>query len=313
MNVCCNNARFYKRLSILSFVVMLWYSSVHGQAIGENRFYTLSDKSFSITVDAGEGSRVTSLTFKGKELLHTEPYNNNFGSALRLSPQGKWKQADKINLLTYKARLHGNELHLASTPDTILGFTFSNHFVLDPADTSIKITYSITNNRNQPQTVAPWEVTRVPTGGLAFFPKGLVNDVPLTNKIRPLMNIEEQGGIIWYPYDSSQLAAQKLMMKGSEGWLAYVEQGVIYIRQFPVISDAETAPDEKNVELWVNKEKTFIELENQGPYQQLGKNELLQYPVTWIVRTLPSNIAAIAGNPQLVKFVRTVLRKRNHR
>ncbi len=264
-------------------VILLLNNLVYAQAPFSDSLHTLTGKRLSITIDAGAGSRITSFKFYGEELLHVEVYNKNFGSALRLSPQGKWKDGDKLNTLVYKViKKSAHGLLVSSTPAKVNGFTFSNSFQLHESDSSVTITYSITNQLNEAQTVSPWEVTRVPTGGLAFFPKGLQGDIPLTNKIRPVMTILDSGGIIWYPYDTSQLAAQKLMMKGSEGWLAYVRNGLIFIRQFPVISDAETAPEEKNVELWVNKEKTFIELENQVAYHHLQIVETLHYTFTWI-------------------------------
>jgi hypothetical protein len=213
-----------------------------------------------------------------------------------------------LNNLAYNVNFFNTfNLRLKSENDILNGFKFSNHFKISDADTSIVIRYVITNIAKDIQEVAPWEVTRVPTGGLVFFPKGITNDVPLTNKIRPLLAVRDVKGIIWYPYDSSQLSPQKLMMDGSEGWLAYVNKGIIFIKKYPVIKPVQAAPGEKNVELYVNKEKTFIELENQGAYQKLLTGDSLSYEVKWYVRRVPENLLNQVGNMKLIEFARSII------
>jgi hypothetical protein len=123
------------------------------------------------------------------------------------------------------------------------------------------------------------------------------------------MAVKDTISMIWYSYDTSQLSAQKLAMDGSEGWLGYVNNGVIFVKKFPVIQPNQEAPGEKNVELYVNKEKTFIELENQGIYCKLSKGDSLTYKVKWYIDVLPRSIEAEVANRRLIEYARRIANK----
>ncbi len=128
---------------------------------------TLSGKNVSITIDAHAGSRVTSLKLNGEELLSVQVYNKNYGSILRLSPQGKWKGTEVLNNLAYNVNFFNTfNLRLKSENDILNGFKFSNHFKISDADTSIVIRYVITNIAKDIQEVAPWDVILAPTNAL---------------------------------------------------------------------------------------------------------------------------------------------------
>jgi hypothetical protein len=101
---------------------------------------------------------------------------------------------------------------------------------------------------------------------------------------------------------------QKLFRNGSEGWLAHSKNGLMFIKQFPDISIDQEAPKETEIELYANKDKTYIELENQGMYKTLRPGESITWNVRWYLRQLPSNIRIKLGNADLSQFVRKTLR-----
>lgn len=284
----------------------LKFFSVAQQSSSDSLF-TLSDNNISVTINAKASSRMISLKLNCNELLAPQQTKENYGSELRLSPQGKWRSTEQLKHLQYNvASISKTSLLLESAADTINGFRYSSKYELNKIDSSLEVTYTITNISNKIQEVAPWEVTCVPTGGVAFFPKGLTNDIPRSNTQRPLLSVRDSGGVIWYPYDTSQVSAQKLAMKGSEGWLGYANKDVLFVKQIPVIHYSQLAPGQANIELYVNKEKSFIELENQGVYSRLSKGEALTYTVKWYVRALPRNIKIEAGNKSLIEYARRI-------
>ena len=291
---------------------MLVFWPVTGQRAGTtatDRPYTLNGGDVGMVVDGQMGARITSFTLGGTEILGTEALHPMFyGSTLWLGPQGKWKghkvlDASPYTLGSYDRR----DLILKSGNDSLNGFRASKHFRLTPSDSSVTIRYTITNISQRDQRVSPWEVTRVPTGGLAFFPKGLNGDFPRGNEMHPLLKVRDSMGVIWYPSDRSAQSAEKLFMDGSEGWLAYVRDGTIFIKKFPVIDPIDTAPWEKNVEIYVNREKTYLELENQGIYEALAPGGSLTYEVKWYARQLPSGMRPEVGNIALVEYIRKVV------
>jgi len=249
--------------------------------------FTLTAKNTSLTIDATTGARIVSLKLDGMEILGSSRIHPRFyGSSLWLSPENKWKGMGPLDAAPYTVESK-TALILKSQPDTIRGFSFTKEFRVSEADTSFIIHYTITNIASAIQEVAPWEVTRVPTGGLAFFPAG---DQPALTKSD--LPVNDRLGIVWYPYDSISKNHQKLFRHGAEGWTAYVKEGIVFIKLYPVIAPGAAAPGEENVEMYANPEKTYIELENQGVYQRLPPNGSLQYEVKWMARRLPAAIGA---------------------
>jgi len=276
-----------------------------------NGFYTVNVKNISITVDANIGARIISFKIDGNELLSSKEINRgNYGSSLWLSPENKWNGQGALDAGSYTVDLFDKEnMRFTSKADSTRGFIFVKQFFANPADTSVVIKYSITNISSKAQEVAPWEVTRVRTGGLAMFPKGKLGDVPIKNKVYPLPAILDIDDIIWYPYDSSVKSSQKVFMNGSEGWIAYIYERAIFIKLFPVIEPSLSAPGEKNVEMYINRDNAYQELENQGAYQKLSPGQSLTYEVRWFAKQLPNGLKVDAGNPELPKFIRKIIRK----
>lgn len=272
--------------------------------------FTININNIFVTIDAKVGARIISLEIGGRDLLSSKKVNPHFyGSTLWLAPEGKWKGQGVLDNGNYKpVYFHGTDLTLESKRDTLRGFLFSKQFHGDITDTSIMINYIITNISKDTQEVAPWEVTRVPTGGLAFTPKANQADIPKPNQSYPLLKIIDSLGIIWYPYDSSEQSPQKMFMNGDEGWIAYFNNDMLFIKKFPVIKPDQAAPGEKNVEMYVNKEKTYIELENQGVYERLLPHNSLTYKVKWYARKISDVIKIEPGDIDILEYVRSIIK-----
>lgn len=266
--------------------------------------YTIKVANMIATIDAGHGARVTSLKLDEKEILGSKDLHPKFyGSSLWLSPEGKWKGQGVLDEATYTTDIYnGVDIKLISKDDSVRGFRFLKEFHADLMDTSLVLIYTITNISKRAQEVSPWEVTRVPTGGLAFFPKGALSPTFNSN-----LTVRDTMGMIYYPYDPSTKDHEKVYMHGREGWLAYVKDRTAFIKSFPVIAYDEVAPNEESVEMYANKQKTYLELENQGRYQNLQPNESLTYKVKWYARHLPDQIKPVIGNKILLEYIRSIV------
>jgi hypothetical protein len=305
----CNRSAF------IAVVLFVFYLPAYGQEIPASTViregvYMLISGNLSIVIDGNTGSRVISLKLDDEEILGSKrEHPKYYGSTLWLSPEGKWHGQSVLDASAYTTEFfNGKQLHLRSNRDTVSGFAFHKVFLTNNSDTSVIIKYTITNISKEPQDVAPWEVTRVPTGGLVFFPKHDPEDIPVANKSLPLLNTFDSAGFFWYPYDPLLSSSKKVFMDGSEGWVAYVRNKLVFIKKFPVIDPGRTAPGEKNIELYVNKENTYIELENQGAYQNLIPGNSLSYETKWYVRRLPCGLKATTGNRELINYIRSVVR-----
>lgn len=254
------------------------------------------------------GGRITSFKLGEEELLTGKSVHSNFyGSTLWFSPEGKWRGQGITDNKDYIVnKRSATKLKLTSQKDTLRGFTVTKEFTANKSDTSITVKYAIQNIATKPQSVSAWEVTRVIPGGLAFYPRG---DAPTLDKSN--LPVKVVDGSVWYPYDPVTGPYQKSFVSGSEGWQAYIRNGVIFIKKFLDVSTAQFAPGEVNVEVYVNPQRTYMEIENQGPLTELPRGQSLTYEVKWYLRKLPPSLKTDVGNLALVAYVRAVLKEKN--
>jgi len=304
----------YKKFALL-LISIAAYSGVIGQNINMPPasvipMITLNCGNMAIDIDANTGARVNSFKLEGDEILAGKEFNARmYGSTLWPSPEGKWRGQSVLDAGKYSVVVSNDaELVLKSMDDTLMGFSYIKKFKVSKADTSIVIQYTMTNISKDIQEVAPWEVTRVQTGGLAFFPKRSSQDIPIATKMYPIMPLRDSIGVIWYPNDTSKLSAQKFLMDG-DGWMAYVRNGIVFIKKFAIVESGSAAPNEKNVEAYVSKPRSYIELENQGAYEKLNSGKSLVYEVKWYARRLPSGIQIEIGNQTLINYVRSIVKR----
>jgi hypothetical protein len=212
-----------------------------------------------------------------------------FGSTFWTSPQKEWNwpPVPEFDKQPYTLEEKDGHLIMTSGVNGRLGYRIRKDFSADAKDNAIVITYSIINESNQERQVAPWEITRVfNDGGLIFF------DAPLDG-ITPagLMDFKAEYGAVWYKTDETN-ENRKINADG-KGWLAYANKGLLMIKKFDDLKPNQPAPDEAEVQVYVNRGKAHIELESQGAYTTLKPQEQLNWTVRWYLlpyegETIPS-------------------------
>lgn len=272
-----------------------------------NGTYEIKVANVVMVVDANCGARIISFRLKNQEVLSSSKVHpENYGSTLWLSPQiWKWPPFPVLDTQPYHSELKKQTLYLTSEPDSVSGCKISKTISASSTDNSFTIRYVITNISKKDKLVAPWEVTRVPSGGISFFPIGTSGGYSKSN-----LNTEDLNGICWFRYDPVLVTDhQKLFRNGSEGWLAHVNHGLIFIKQFPDIGINQEAPHETEVELYANKDRTYIELEDQGPYRILAPGKSISWTVKWYLREIPPAVSITVGSESLADFVRKTITK----
>lgn len=122
-----------------------------------------------------------------------------------------------------------------------------------------------------------------------------------------LPGVTVKDGIVWFEYDANKITADsKLFALASEGWLANVKDSVLFLKTFSDIPDSQLAPGQGEIEIYANKEKQYIELENHGEYMSLFPGDSITYKMKWTIKTIPANIDKSPGSQQLVEWVRKV-------
>jgi hypothetical protein len=268
----------------------------------------------TLVVDTALAGRIISLKIEDDELLFQKKgSNDNFGSTFWSSPQSTWSWPPPaiLNNNPYIIIKKDAQLvKLISGTDTKTKYRFSKTYGLSPLDTSFRIVYTVANTATTTKKIAPWEITRYPSGGIVFFPQRLEGET-MTGALVPL--IEDIDQVSWFDYDSTTIpktGTPKLFSDGSEGWLAYVTlQGQLVVKKFSDSAPADRATTAENeIELYTATDLTYYEVEQQGKYQSIMTNDSLTWEVKWFVRQVPSTIKIEKGNPDLVKYVRMMLK-----
>jgi len=176
-------------------------------------------------------------------------------------------------------------------------FHFIKSFWAKSTDTSFSLRYTLVNATPRPIKKALGELTRVPAGGLTFWPTG-----PAGTWGELASATEEIIDHTWYLREEEDGSRLKFFADGKDGWFAHVaDQNRIFIKTFADVARKNFAEGEGEIELWVADE--YIEQENQSACSPIGVSDSLTYEVRWYLRQLPDSIQVSSGNQDLVDYV----------
>ena len=262
-----------------------------------------------IAVDPSIGGRITSVKLGNKEFLiskETNPFS--FGSTFWPSPQSVWSWPPPFNLdqAPYEVIEQKEKLILKSKVEVSLGLQSIKEISISEKDTSIQILYSIINSSDKVNKVAPWEITRMPKGGLVLFPKGLTS--PKAKSFDPIQ-YKEVENILWYKINKDEKLVNHLLSvsDGSEGWLAYTVDNFILIKSFTDVLPDNQAPNEGEIPIYIDSKSPVVEIEVQGPFKGINPGEVFIWQMKWYVRELPVNIKPEIGNKELIDYIYTIV------
>ena len=128
-------------------------------------------------VQPSHGGRITSLRHAGRELLWlkgADNYADAMGSTFWPSPQRwDWPPPTEIDVEPYAASVDpSGVITLQGKKNEATSLKVSKRFSADLAREAIRLEYTMTNAGDAPVSWAPWEITRMPATGVAFWPTG---------------------------------------------------------------------------------------------------------------------------------------------
>lgn len=251
------------------------------------------------------GARITDVRLRdGTNLLTTPEVNPiNFGSTFWTSPQSAWgwPPPAEIDTAPYSATASPSSLSFVGPVAPGLGVAVSKHFTPHLANGHMLVRYTLTAQMDG-NTFAPWEITRVGPGGLTFFPTG--GGSPRAGGAFALPPTTDAAGCTWYQHPGGPIGAdQKLLADGAGGWVAHLAGDVILVKAFDDIAVDQAAPAEAEIEIFVEGQGRYVEVEEQGSSQAVSTNQPREWQVTWIVRRLPAGLSRTLGSTELVAFV----------
>ena len=260
----------------------------------------LDDVRFEIDPDVG--GRVTSFRLGGFEVLSgPEVDADNYGSTFWTSPQKDWgwPPPHEVDRSPYDVQADGDTLLLTSRlHEPQLGVRITKRFSLDRARRAVELEYGIHNLSDAPKTYAPWEVSRVRSRGLTFFPTGAWLEGPLP--------VERCDTATWFCHDPAVHTddGQKSVADGTGGFVAHATDGHLFLKKFTDVPPDRLAPGQGEIEIYANKR--YVEVEVQGPYARIDAGASATWAVTWYLRKLPAGLVATSRSAELLAFTATV-------
>lgn len=289
---------------ILSLLVAAFVggNTLSAQTITKNEDgkYNLSVGHVTLTVDAQKGGKIVSYRYDDKEILSQTKIPNSFGSTFWTSPQSEWNwpPVPEYDTKPFNAEVAGDKLILTGEKSKRFGYRVRKELTTDKKDNAIVITYTIINESGETRKVAPWEISRVPNGGILFFN---AKEVTPANNMETMPFVYEKKAA-WYTLDESR-KNRKINADG-KGWLAFCDNGLLFVKKFPDLKPAEPAPAEAEIQIYVNTGKTFVEIEEQGAYTTLNAGEELSWTVRWYLE--PTDLPAEPSKALLKKALKMI-------
>lgn len=270
----------------------------------------LNKDSLRLALDPEYGGRITELWYGDRDLLAIpEPGENSFGSTFWLSPQTlwNWPPIPEHDTAPYKVSATSTD-SATVTSDFGSGARISKTVTLNSGQ-SATVHYRIDTERDFPE-IAAWEITRVRNRGLAFAP--VTTDSVKT--VRGKVAYQLQQDTLWLPMeDGAPLVEGKVIANGTEGWLAYAVDGLLYLKVYPQVDMCEMATGEGDIELYLSGVLPYLELEVQSAARNLKRGEGLDWSVEWLVTALPQDLEVRSGSPALLDFARTTINQASFR
>jgi hypothetical protein len=261
--------------------------------------------------------RIISLQYNGSEILHMDTATaTNYGSTFWPSPQAGWASnwppaANIDGAGAYTAVEIDSTLVLRGQTDATNNVRINKKYWANATDTSFGLRFTLINTNTVAKAWAPWQDTRIDTGGVYLFPKG--TGAP-TGDLGAF--VKDSNGFSWYRHDANNTLTSgttKFYADGSAGWYAHVRpNGVVLIKKFSDTPVGKKAPGVENeIELYsTNKplnNSDFVEMEVQGSYDTIPAGDSITWNMKWYVRKLPDTTNIVVGNMAIVNLVTKVL------
>lgn len=242
----------------------------------------LTEGDYRVCVDPNKGAHIVEYSVRGRNALHTQ--GPAIGSTFWPSPQEAWGWPPPKALDRGKYRVNSesaNSIELTSEVCEQTGLQVRKQVSL--FKNRMEVTYTMINASQASVSFAPWEISRI-GGGVTFY-KSVERPLPISTG--PSQQAE---GYVWHEYNvSNQTQNEKIFGNGSSGWVANAYKGLLLIKRFATVKPEKIAPGEAEVEIYGHGDPAspYIEMEQQGEFQQLKPGDHLDWSVTWFLRPLP--------------------------
>lgn len=265
--------------------------------------FRIENGAFALELDPTDGGRIVELSLAGRSAIVPRSESRRaYGSSFWPSPQSEWKwpPPPELDALPWQARIEGAAIVAESLTNRQYRLSASQRIEALPSGAFV-IDYRISNHSDAARDVAGWQNTRVRPRGLTFFPSSGPAYPESAFSLAPV------DGVMWFAHGGRDDARKgKLFADGEEGWLAHVDGELLFVKVFPEVSRERQAPGEGEVEIYVDPDGEFVEVEQQGPYEEVAPGGELRWSCRWILERLEPGQPARPGDPALVARARAL-------
>lgn len=271
-----------------------------------------------LELEPGRGGRIAALRAEGVDLLvGPDVHPSNWGSTYWTSPQEDWgwPPVAVLDDEPYQVTIEGSTVVMTSAEARAGSkpLTVTKRLTPRPEQRALAVEYVVRNSGAEPYSIASWEISRVPPGGLSFFEAGAVE----YTRVGPhsVLPTTKRRGITWFDHrDFVPGQGAKLNADSPGNWLAHVVRSpgagkphVLFLKGFEPVPLAQQAPGEGVIELYADELGSYVEVENQGPFAPVPPGGTSAYRVIWRLEALPSGLEPLADSEALLSWVRSVL------
>jgi hypothetical protein len=257
----------------------------------------------ALELDPTDGGRIVELSLAGRSVVVPRSESvRAYGSSFWPSPQSDWKwpPPPELDALPWQARIDGPAIVAESLENREQRLSASQR-IEALSSGGFAIDYRIRNHSSTPRKLAGWQNTRVRPRGLTFFPSSSPSYPQSAFALAP------QSGVMWFAHGGHGDARKgKLFADGDEGWLAHVDGDLLFVKVFPEVAPERQAPGEGEVEIYVDPAGEFVEVEQQGPYEEVAPGGELHWSCRWALERLEPGQPQHLGDRGLVARARAL-------
>ncbi|MDN5213241.1 DUF4380 domain-containing protein [Fulvivirgaceae bacterium BMA12] len=258
----------------------------------DNNIYEFENRFFRLQINPELGARIVSLTYRGQEVLVQQSEDTlAFGSTLWPASKERlgWPIHPDIDRVPYMVETAGDTLVFRSTSVSPLGWRFHKKIWVEYDKPIIHARYDIENITDTIRSVAAWEVNRHPKGAKVICH---VDTTMMPYKRLDYLNatISEDGYFYCSIPKSYAKRSQKVSFDGKSRWIAYVNDDWLIVRAGTMpLSVADFSPRGGELELYIDDDTDYVEIEIQGPYTRLAPGQKASLQTKWQLAPMPKN------------------------
>lgn len=263
--------------------------------------YRLSNEDVELVITADVGPRIIRFAFSGEgNEFYEDPeaVGQTSGNSWQIYGGHRLWHAPEIDGVTnapdnqpVKVEQHDSFVRLIQPP-ALETFHVQKEMDITLVDGSaqVHIIHRLRNTGSSPLRLAPWSISVMATGGQAIIPlppRGTHPEDLLPTGALILWSYVDMADIRWtwgreyILLQQTNGSPQKIGCASAEGWLAYVNQGHLFVKTHDYVPGAAYPDMGSSAEVFTNQ--AMLELETLGPLVTLEPGTSVEHVENWFL------------------------------